>query len=138
MLMLSGRRDSFLAACHLLENPDNCLVKMVTFYNGCSYQSINAGKVADCIISKYGKALELRGGLPIWYPGISELFKCLVPRRHSRVMKKARQEEPMVWVIMRNCKIFVSIALHKEKCCWASVSKGQNTQRLNREIIYKT
>ena len=33
ILMLSGGRDSFLSACHLLENPDNYLVKMVTFDN---------------------------------------------------------------------------------------------------------
>ena len=55
ILMLSGGRDSFLSACHLLEDPQNYLVKMVTFDNGCSNQSGNASKVEYRIIGKYGK-----------------------------------------------------------------------------------
>lgn len=55
ILMLSGGRDSFLAACRLLEDSENYQVKMVTFDNGCSYQSGNAGKVAARIIEKYGE-----------------------------------------------------------------------------------
>lgn len=53
--MLSGGRDSFLAACRLLESPEQYYVKMVTYDNGCSYQSGNAGKVAERIIAKYGE-----------------------------------------------------------------------------------
>lgn len=54
ILMLSGGRDSFLAACRLLEMSDNYVLKMVTFDNGCSYRSGNAGLVAERIIQKYG------------------------------------------------------------------------------------
>jgi hypothetical protein len=54
LLMLSGGRDSFLAACRLLDAPDGYKVKMATYDNGCSYQSGNAGKVAERIIGKYG------------------------------------------------------------------------------------
>lgn len=55
VLMLSGGRDSFLAACHLLEeSPDNYLY-MVTYDNGCSYCSDNARLVAERIIAKYGE-----------------------------------------------------------------------------------
>ena len=56
ILMLSGGRDSFLAACRLLdESPDYCLY-MVTYDNGCSYCSDNARYVAERIIAKYGDA----------------------------------------------------------------------------------
>ncbi len=54
ILMLSGGRDSFLAACHLLENKELYHVKMVTYDNGCSYASGNAEEVARRIINKYG------------------------------------------------------------------------------------
>lgn len=55
VLMLSGGRDSFLAACRILdESPDHYLY-MVTYDNGCSYCSENAKLVADRIIDKYGK-----------------------------------------------------------------------------------
>ena len=54
ILMLSGGRDSFLAACRLLDDSENYKIKMVTFDNGCSYQSGNAGKVAERIAEKYG------------------------------------------------------------------------------------
>lgn len=55
ILMLSGGRDSFLAACHLLEDKENYHVKMVTFDNGCSYGIENAKLAAERIINKYGK-----------------------------------------------------------------------------------
>ena len=54
ILMLSGGRDSFLAACRLLESVEHYQVKMVTFDNGCSCQSSNAEDVAERIIKKYG------------------------------------------------------------------------------------
>lgn len=54
ILMLSGGRDSFLAACRLLEDEKNFHVKMVTYDNGCSYCSGNAKEVAQRIIKKYG------------------------------------------------------------------------------------
>lgn len=53
--MLSGGRDSFLAACRLLEdNALNCKLIMVTYDNGCSYRSNDAKIVADRIIARYG------------------------------------------------------------------------------------
>lgn len=54
ILMLSGGRDSFLAACRLLEDEKNLHVKMVTYDNGCSYCSRNVEEVARRIIEKYG------------------------------------------------------------------------------------
>jgi hypothetical protein len=54
ILMLSGGRDSFLSACRLLDSDKNYYLKMVTFDNGCSYQSNNPKTVADRIIKKYG------------------------------------------------------------------------------------
>lgn len=54
LLMLSGGRDSFLAACRLLEDKNYLNIKMVTYDNGCSYQSGNAKIVADRIIKHYG------------------------------------------------------------------------------------
>ena len=54
ILMLSGGRDSFLAACRLLEDPADYRIQMVTYDNGCSYGSINAKTVADRIIARYG------------------------------------------------------------------------------------
>lgn len=54
VLMLSGGRDSLLAVCRLLDAPDDYKVKMVTYDNGCSYQSGNACKVAAGIIRSYG------------------------------------------------------------------------------------
>lgn len=54
ILMLSGGRDSFLAACRLLESDKKFHLKMVTYDNGCSYRSGDAKTVADRIISKYG------------------------------------------------------------------------------------
>lgn len=55
ILMLSGGRDSFLAACRLLESSSNYHLKMVTYDNGCSYKSSNAKLIADRIIQKYGE-----------------------------------------------------------------------------------
>lgn len=54
LLMLSGGRDSFLAACRLLEDPKNYYLVMVTYDNGCSYQSGNARHTAERIIKRYG------------------------------------------------------------------------------------
>ena len=54
ILMLSGGRDSFLAACRLLEDPANYHIQMVTYDNGCSYGSTNAETVANRIIARYG------------------------------------------------------------------------------------
>ena len=54
ILMLSGGRDSFLAACRLLEDPADYRILMVTYDNGCSYGSTNAKTVADRIIARYG------------------------------------------------------------------------------------
>ncbi len=54
LLMLSGGRDSFLAACRLLEEPKGYNLIMVTYDNGCSYQSGNASYVAERIIKRYG------------------------------------------------------------------------------------
>lgn len=54
ILMLSGGRDSFLAACRLLEDSSGYHVQMVTYDNGCSYGSANAKTVADRIIARYG------------------------------------------------------------------------------------
>lgn len=56
VLMLSGGRDSFLAACRLLEDPSDYYLLMVTFDNGCSYRSGDAKLVADRIIAKYGES----------------------------------------------------------------------------------
>lgn len=56
ILMLSGGRDSFLAACRLLEESSNYHLKMVTYDNGCSYKSSNAKLVADRIIARYGES----------------------------------------------------------------------------------
>ena len=39
ILMLSGGRDSFLAACRLLDDKNQYKIKMVTYDNGCSYGS---------------------------------------------------------------------------------------------------
>lgn len=55
ILMLSGGRDSFLAACHLLEESTDYKLLMATYDNGCSYCSGNAKTVADRIIAKYGE-----------------------------------------------------------------------------------
>ena len=55
LVMLSGGRDSFLATCRLLDSPHNYSVKMVTYDNGCSYQSENARLVAERIIQQYGE-----------------------------------------------------------------------------------
>lgn len=55
ILMLSGGRDSFLAACRLLDESPNYYLLMVTYDNGCSYCSEHAKIVADRIIAKYGK-----------------------------------------------------------------------------------
>lgn len=54
LLMLSGGRDSFLSACRLLEDPHEYKLKMVTFDNGCSYQTGNARHAAERIIARYG------------------------------------------------------------------------------------
>ena len=54
LLMLSGGRDSFLSACRLLDSSEKYYLKMVTFDNGCSYQSNNPKTVAERIIKKYG------------------------------------------------------------------------------------
>lgn len=56
ILMLSGGRDSFLSACHLLEDPIGYRLKMVTYDNGCSYKSENARQSAERIIAKYGES----------------------------------------------------------------------------------
>lgn len=55
ILMLSGGRDSFLAACRLLEDAElKFRLKMVTYDNGCSYCSENAKEVAMRVSKKYG------------------------------------------------------------------------------------
>lgn len=54
ILMLSGGRDSFLAACRLLEDSKKFHLKMVTYDNGCSYCSANVNEVSQRIIKKYG------------------------------------------------------------------------------------
>lgn len=55
VLMLSGGRDSFLAACRLLEDESDYHLIMVTYDNGCSYRSGDAKYVAERIIAKYGE-----------------------------------------------------------------------------------
>jgi len=55
ILMLSGGRDSFLAACRLLDKSPDYYLYMVTYDNGCSYCSENAKYVAERIIAKYGE-----------------------------------------------------------------------------------
>lgn len=54
LLMLSGGRDSFLAACKLLEDKEKYHIYMVTFDNGCIYQLENVRTVAERIIKRYG------------------------------------------------------------------------------------
>ena len=54
ILMLSGGRDSFLAACRLLEKSPDYYLLMATYDNGCSYCSDKAKIVAERIIAKYG------------------------------------------------------------------------------------
>lgn len=55
LLMLSGGRDSFLAACRLLENPEKYeKVYMVTYDNGCMCEVGRVKSVADRIIARYG------------------------------------------------------------------------------------
>lgn len=54
LLMLSGGRDSFLAACKLLEDENNYHVYMVTYDNGCMCGADRVKIVADRIIKRYG------------------------------------------------------------------------------------
>lgn len=54
LLMLSGGRDSFLAACKLLEDENNYHVYMVTYDNGCMCGADRVKLVADRIIERYG------------------------------------------------------------------------------------
>lgn len=54
LLMLSGGRDSFLAACYLIEKGYH--VQMITYNNGCTSNLVEAEKVADRIIEKYGSS----------------------------------------------------------------------------------
>lgn len=55
LLMLSGGRDSFLAACRLLEDPETYdKVYMVTYDNGCMCEVDRVKTVADRIIARYG------------------------------------------------------------------------------------
>lgn len=56
VLMLSGGRDSFLAACRLLDDSPEYFLYLVTYDNGCSYCSENAKYVAERIIAKYGES----------------------------------------------------------------------------------
>lgn len=63
ILMLSGGRDSFLAACHLLEANDKFHLKMVTYDNGCSYCSGNAAEVAQRIIKVWCRSCGVFRGL---------------------------------------------------------------------------
>ena len=63
ILMLSGGRDSFLAACRLLDSSPEYRLLMVTYDNGCSYCSENAKLVADRIIAKYGDERALYLGV---------------------------------------------------------------------------
>ena len=53
LLMLSGGRDSFLAACRLIE--EGWHVHMITYDNGCISNIEQAKTVAERIISKYGE-----------------------------------------------------------------------------------
>lgn len=59
ILLFSGGRDSFLAACYLIEN--GFKVYMVTFENGISLGAYNAKHGADRIIAHYGKRAEFLG-----------------------------------------------------------------------------
>ena len=52
LLMLSGGRDSFLAACRLIEQ--GFYVHMITYDNGCMSNVEAAGTVAERIIKRYG------------------------------------------------------------------------------------
>ena len=55
LLMLSGGRDSFLAACRVLEDPETYdKVYMVTYDNGCMCEVDRVKTVADRIIARYG------------------------------------------------------------------------------------
>ena len=56
LLMLSGGRDSFLAACRLLDDPEKCeKLYMVTYDNGCMCEVDRVKTVADRIIAHYGE-----------------------------------------------------------------------------------
>lgn len=61
LLMLSGGRDSFLSACHLLE--DGYRVQMITYDNGCLSNVSAVQEVADRIIAKYGKSRASYAGV---------------------------------------------------------------------------
>lgn len=52
LLMLSGGRDSFLSACHLIE--EGYYVQMITYDNGCMSDTDAVQKVAERIIKKCG------------------------------------------------------------------------------------
>lgn len=53
LLMFSGGRDSFLAACRLIAQ--GYIVYMVTYDNGCMSYTSNAKSVAQRIISRFGE-----------------------------------------------------------------------------------
>lgn len=52
LLMFSGGRDSYLAACKLIEQ--GYYVYMITFDNGCTSNLKAVKKVAKTIVDKYG------------------------------------------------------------------------------------
>lgn len=53
LLMFSGGRDSYLAACKLIEQ--GYYVHMITFDNGCTSNLKTVKKVAKTVIAKFGK-----------------------------------------------------------------------------------
>jgi 7-cyano-7-deazaguanine synthase in queuosine biosynthesis len=53
LLMFSGGRDSYLAACKLIEA--GFCVEMITFDNGCTHNLERVKDVANTIVKKYGK-----------------------------------------------------------------------------------
>lgn len=53
LLLLSGGKDSFLSACRLIE--DDYKLYLVTYDNGCGFQSENAKHVAERLVKRYGE-----------------------------------------------------------------------------------
>lgn len=68
--MLSGGRDSFLSACHLIE--EGYSVRMVTYNNGCLSNASAVREVANRIIGKYGASRASYIGI---HSVVSSLFR---------------------------------------------------------------
>lgn len=116
LLMFSGGRDSYLAACKLIEAGFS--VEMITFDNGCTSNLLNVKNTANTIIKKYGKWKAKYVG--IW--PISWQISMLDGTKQYKTVKELASKYPELKFYETTC-LCCRTAMYAEAISYAKAKK---------------